>query len=175
MAIIDSVLQFAQNIGSVAQPSLQPAIEQYRAILADKQAEAHERLEQVKAYVVAAARQLEHQRSQVGQGTGRRVSGGAGGAPAASCRKPTRAVLYVLISPHPRPPPQLGVLLEWCRIRQAGLIGQLRAGFCAHSVLDQLADVALRGAAVLRWEPELRRMQGEAAGGGAGVPQAGQC
>lgn len=30
------------------------------------QAEAHERLEQVKAYVVAASRQLEHQRSQVG-------------------------------------------------------------------------------------------------------------
>lgn len=109
--------------GNVSQPSLQPAIEQYRSILADKQvrwhsnvagcrwsvqhvylcvvldfspaerclhvgglckpyqkslacaappsnsppqAEAHERLEQVKAYVVAASRQLEHQRSQVG-------------------------------------------------------------------------------------------------------------
>ena len=105
--------------GNVSQPSLQPAIDQYRAILADKQAEAHERLEQVKAYVVAASRQLEHQRSQ------------------------------------------LGVLLEWCRIRQLALVGQLRAQFCAHSPLDQLAGLALRGAAALRWEPELRQMQGE--------------
>jgi hypothetical protein len=88
--------------------------------LADKQAEAHERLEQVKAYVVAASRQLEHQRSQ------------------------------------------LGVLLEWCRIRQLSLIGQLRSGFCAHSCLDQLADAAFRAAAVLRWEPELRSLQGGA-------------
>lgn len=55
----------------MSQPSLQPAIEQYRSILSDKQAEAHERLEQVKAYVVAASRQLEHQRSQVGTGWGR--------------------------------------------------------------------------------------------------------
>ncbi|KAL4433793.1 hypothetical protein ABPG75_000234 [Micractinium tetrahymenae] len=117
VAIVDSVLQFAQNIGNVSQPSLQPAIEQYRSILADKQAEAHERLEQVKAYVVAASRQLEHQRSQ------------------------------------------LGVLLEWCRIRQMSIIGQLRAGFCAHSALDQLADLAVRAAAVLRWEPELRQLQ----------------
>ena len=106
--------------GNVSQPSLQPAIEQYRSILDDTQAEAHERLEQVKAYVVAASRQLEHQRSQ------------------------------------------LGVLLEWCRIRQLSLIGQLRSGFCAHSCLDQLADAAFRAAAVLRWEPELRSLQGGA-------------
>lgn len=65
VAIVDSVLQFAQNIGNVSQPGLQPAIEQYRSILAGKQAEAHERLEQVQGYVTAAGRQLEHQRSQV--------------------------------------------------------------------------------------------------------------
>ena len=111
---------FPMTAGNVSQPSLQPAIEQYRSILADKQDEAHERLEQVKAYVVAASRQLEHQRSS------------------------------------------LGVLLEWCRIRQRQLIGQLRSGFCAHSCLDQLADAAFRAAAVLLWEPELRSLQGEA-------------
>lgn len=70
----------------------------------------------------------------------------------------------------PPPPPlaaQLGVLLEWCRIRQMSIIGELRAGFCAHSALDQLADLAVRAAAVLRWEPELRQLQGERRGGGA--------
>ncbi|KAL4853977.1 Inactive ubiquitin carboxyl-terminal hydrolase 53 [Chlorella vulgaris] len=117
VAIVDSVLQFAQNIGNASQPNLQPAIEQYRAILADKQAEAHERLEQVKAYVVAAGRQLEHQRSQ------------------------------------------LGVLLEWCRIRQLSLIGQLRSSFCVHSAYDQLADVSIRAAAVMCWETEMQAMQ----------------
>ena len=55
---------------------------------------------------------------------------------------------------------QLGVLLEWCRIRQLSLIGQMRSNYCCHSVLDQLADVAVRAAAALRWEPELRQMQG---------------
>lgn len=57
--------RYSSSSGNASQPNLQPAIEQYRAILADKQAEAHERLEQVKAYVVAAGRQLELQRSQV--------------------------------------------------------------------------------------------------------------
>lgn len=60
----------------------------------------------------------------------------------------------------PTSPPQLGVLLEWCRIRQLSLIGQMRSNYCCHSVLDQLADVAVRAAAALRWEPELRQMQG---------------
>lgn len=80
-------------------------------------------------------------------------------------------------SPHTRPTtthPQLGVLLEWCRIRQAGLIGQLRAGFCAHSGLDQLADLAVRAAAALRWEPELRTMQGEQVGGWLGCSDGGR-
>ena len=52
------------------------------------------------------------------------------------------------------------MLLEWCRIRQLSLVGQMRANYCCHSVLDQLADVAVRAAAALRWEPELRQMQG---------------
>eukprot|EP00887_Chlorella_sp_A99_P005124 scaffold25.g5124.t1 len=54
---------------------------------------------------------------------------------------------------------QLGVLLEWCHLRQLALIGQMRARLCAHSVLDQLVDVLLRVTAVQRWEPQLLELQ----------------
>ncbi len=163
------------STGNVSQPSLQPAIEQYRSILADKQAEAHERLEQVKAYVVAASRQLEHQRSQVcvrctavcmasvlADVEHRTACDGSLSAiGTAGCRMACSVCTWnVTLFPHLPAHLQLGVLLEWCRIRQLSLIGQMRSNYCCHSVLDQLADVAVRAAAALRWEPELRQMQG---------------